>query len=819
MNKPEFAIALPFVDLKDGSSIGSNEENPMKIKFTALLSLCLCLVSISKVYAQQINISGIVQDSDKQPLEYSEIALYKKADSILVKRALSDVSGKFTVTAAPGEYTLKINYPGKVFFYKNISVSQNINLGIIQIENKSKELREVVVSGKKKLIERKIDRLVFNVENSIASQGMDATEALNNTPMVRVDKNNGISIVGKSGVSVMVNERMINLSGSELVNYLQSLRSDNISKIEVITTPPAKYEAQGNSGIINIVLKKNPNLGWSGNLSSTYVRKSLNGYLNNAVFNYQSSRLSASLKLRHYDREKKSIERTSVESQNSIFSVDNRVDMNDGLGANFSLDYKLTDKSKIGVIYDFGRGHVNMDINNSSIYKTGQTPDSLLTTYAEHRYKIPANMLNLYYDLKLDSTGKTLSISGNYFSNIQENGINFKTLNTNSLQSTTIRNYSKIDYNIWSGQADLTLPYKWAKLETGAKYTLFKNSSDIQYFNFLNNDYVINPANSNLFDYKEQNLAGYISLEKDFNEKWSAKAGLRYEYSIIEGILPATQTKTKNNYGKLFPSMYVSYTPDKDNVFSANYSRRINRPFFRALNPYRWYSNTYTYAEGNPLLQPSYNDNVELGYSYKNTLSFTLYNQYGRNNYGQVVEFDNGYKITSYQNYYNENNTGLTINYFDTFFKIWETSINVNAYYTKTKGLLPQIVGQESFSVYYTINNTISLNKSKTLYLLMNFWQTFPYNKGNSLIKGSYEFAPGVKMSFLDKKLQFSAIANDVFKSDRGRGYTTYSNSITTFDNYYDARTLTLSLTYNFGNNKVKGANKSIRFDEKNRAN
>lgn len=791
----------------------------MRIKITTFISLCFYFLTITKVCAQQISISGIVQDNNKRPLEYAEIMLYNKVDSTKMQRALSDSTGRFVVRALKGEYRLKIYQMGTVYFSQNISISHETNLGIITIENTSKQLNEVVVTGKKRLIERKIDRLVFNVENSIASQGMDATEALGNTPMVRVDRNTGVSIVGKSGVSVMINERMVNLSGNELINYLQSLRSDNIAKIEVITTPPAKYEAQGNSGIINIVLKKNPNLGWSGNLSSTYVRKSLNGFLNNSVLNYQSSKLSASLKLRQYDRKKNSIERTSFQGSNSVFSVDNRVDMNDGLGANLSLDYKLSEKSKIGVIYDFSFGHVNMNINNFSLYKTSLIADSLLTTNAEHRYKIPSNTLSAYYDLKLDSSGKMLSISGNYFSNAQENSVNFKTLNNNSLQSTTIRNYSKIDYDILSAQADLVLPNRWINIETGAKFTVFSNTSDIQYFNLLNDNYIIDSNNSNLFDYDEKNLAGYISLNRNFNDNWSAKAGLRYEYSMIEGFMPSTNEKTTTRYGKLFPSIYVAYTPDKENTITLNYSKRINRPSFRALNPYRWYSNPYSYSQGNPSLQPSYNDNVELGYSFMNKLSFTLYNQFGKGNYGQVVTFDNGYKVLNYLNYYNENNTGLTVNYVDTFFSIWEASLNVNTYYTKSKGLLPQIVGQNSFSLYYTTTNSIVLNKHKTFFLLLNFWQTFPYTNGNSHIKGSYEFFPGMKMSILDKKLQVSAVANDVFKSDKGRGYTNYSNSATTFDNYYDARTLTLSLTYNFGNNKVKGMEKKVKFDEKNRAN
>lgn len=157
-------------------------------------------------------------------------------------------------------------------------------------KNSEKEIQTVNLNGKKKLVERKIDRMVFNVENSIASQGMDGVEALRNTPLVKVDETSGISIVGKSNVSVMINDRIVQMSGSELLNYLKSVRSENIAKIEVITTPPAKYDARGNSGIINIVLKKNSNLGWSGNLTTAYIRKSRDGFVNNIGLNYQSGK-------------------------------------------------------------------------------------------------------------------------------------------------------------------------------------------------------------------------------------------------------------------------------------------------------------------------------------------------------------------------------------------------------------------------------------------------------------------------------------------------------------------------------------------------
>ncbi|WP_306353126.1 outer membrane beta-barrel family protein [Flavobacterium sp. '19STA2R22 D10 B1'] len=791
----------------------------MRIIVILFFCFCLNLFGTFKTKAQQLTLSGIVQEKIKQPLEYGEVILYKKADSTIVRSTQTDLSGKFSLNAIQGDYKLKIFQFGKLFHSQNISLLQNLDLGILTIENKAEELNEVVVTGKKQLIERKIDRVVFNVENSIASQGMDATEALKNTPLLKVDETNGVSIVGKSGVSVMINDKMINLSGNELMNYLQSLRSDNIAKIEVITTPPAKYDAQGNSGIINIVLKKNQNIGWSGNASTTYIRKSRDGFSNTAVLNYQSSKLSTSLRLRQYDTEKKAIERTSFQGDNSVFSVDRRLDMNDGVGVNFSLDYKLTERSKIGFVYDHGRTHSNMNINNSSIYKTLQTQDSLLTTTAKHRYTTPSHTLNVYYDISLDTLGKKLSFSGNYFSNISESNINFNTLNTNTTLPNVIYNYSKIDYNILSGQADLELPYKWAKVEAGSKYTIFKNSSDIQYFDFLNENYILDPSKSNLFNYNEQNIAGYISLSSDINEHWSVKGGLRYEHSIIEGKIPLTDVRTKNEYGKWFPSMYISYKVNPDHIFSVNYSRRISRPFFRAINPYRWYINQYSYATGNPLLRPAYDDNFELGYSYKGKLSFTLYYQASSNNYGQVVTFEDGIKIINYLNYFDEYNIGTNIYYNDTFFSIWEAGWSTSIYYNETKGLSDRIVGQHSFSFYYTLNNTITINEKKTTFLLLNFWQGLPYARGNTQIKGSYSFSPGLKMSFLDKKLNVSAVFRDVFKSDKGRGTSTYDNAITTFNNYYDSRTFTLSVNYSFGNTKVKGANKNVKFDEKNRAN
>lgn len=781
----------------------------MKIRITAFIFF---LGFLSFYNAQSI--TGKISDDHQIATPYAEIIL--KKDKI-TKSAISDENGNFTVQLPEnGMYQLNILLDGNVVYSENLNVDSNINKTFIVKKMYAGQIQEVKLTARKKVIERKVDRMIFNVENSIASQGMSTLDALRNTPLVRI-QNDNISIVGKNGVSIMINDKIVNLSGTELINFIQSLRSDNVSKIEVITTPPSKYEAQGNSGIINIVLKKNTNLGWSGNFSTSYVRRSENGYSNNATLNYQNQKLNSSLKLRQYDNRKRSSEVNSIESFNSLFSDDQRLDINKGIGINISTEYQLSDRSKVGFIYDFGDGDQNMDIRNISEYRTSAKTDSLLSTYAEHRQKSKTHMMNLYYDYKIDSLGRKLSFNVNYFANDPTNEINFVTTNMTSQLSEMYRSFNGTKYKVWSAQSDLMLPLQWATVETGLKLSIFDNKSDLRYYK-IDDVPIILPGGTNLFNYYESNYAAYFSAEKKISDQWTAKAGLRYEYSVIDGESPLTAEREKYNYGQLFPTAYVAYKPNNDNVFTISYSRRINRPFFRALNPNRWYTNPYTFAKGNPLLRPSYNNNIDFGYSFKSKLNLSLYYQRTSNAFSQLVTYVNTIKTIDYANMYNENNIGIDASYYDTFFKIWEVNVTANAYHTKSVNTIPQIVGQKSFNFYYSINNTVSIGSSKNVQLFMNYSQMLPGTFGNYRSDGYSMLNIGGKLSLMDKKMQINVFVEDVFKKAISQGQSVYADFIMKNRNYYDLRSFNISVNYSFGNSKVKGANRNINFDEKNRA-
>lgn len=681
-----------------------------------------------------------------------------------------------------------------------------------------KTIESVTIEGKKKLLlERKADRLIFNVEASVASQGMDGAETLANIPMLKVDENLGnISITGKSSVNVMVNGRMLNLSGTNLVNYLKTIRSENIAKIEVITTPPAKYEAQGNSGLINIILKKNPNLGWSGSVNTGLNQRTYSGGNSTGTLNYQTEKLSLSLKTSYADGAKRSEENYSILGASQNYSRSVRKDMWKELTPNLNLSYKLNKNSEIGIEYIFSHQKSGMDIVNETRNVDTDLSVEKLLTKTFHREKTPTHTLSAYYDLKLDSLGKKLSFAGNFFKNNSDTDVNFSTLklSDNSIQYVNTR--SIVEPQVFSLQGDLELPFSFGTIETGLKFNQFKNATDLQYFNIINDQHIPDFQRANLFEYKEENYAAYFSYAKSFGEHWETKAGLRYENTQAQSFTPSTNLENKYNYGQWFPSAFVSYKKEK-NVFSLSYSRRINRPSMSNLNPFRWYENPYSYSSGNPLLTPSYINNLELGYTYNSKFSASIYYLKLKNGFGQVALIDELSQIGTYLNYYNNNFYGFNASYTDKLFKFWETSLSLNGSLTDSKVFNIETETQNGHSISYSINNTFTINKNKTVFFFLNYSQDLPYKNVNSYFHNFSNLTSGIKVSLMEKQLQINATVTNIF-AQKYRGDIYFKDNSQHFNNYWDGRSFRLNVNYTLGNNKKKRSTKSISFEEKDRA-
>ena len=780
--------------------------------------LLLSLISTTFVFAQSVE--GNITDKDNKPAVETEVVITKDNNKFT---AITDEKGAFRIPLKEnGNYLFEIIKDGVKTNSEKIAVKGNARKDIqIKEEPVVQKVEGVTVTVKKKLFERKVDRLIFNVENSVASQGVDAIEALSKTPMVKTS-DEAISIAGKSNVAVMINDRLLNLNGQELINYLKTLRSDDILKIEVITTPPAKYDAEGKSGLINIILKKNANLGWNGSLQTSgnyYWGKTTVSTRSGASFNYQGEKLSLSTNLSAGDNYWQYYNDNYLTgTTNSYYWNRNSDNLNNYKykSGNVKAEYKINDKNLFGINYNYSHSNPwEQSKNKSSRFNE----NGLVNILSDYNYRTSRDVHNAtaFYETKIDSAGGKLSLVANMMLN-NSDARNFSNTFTSDESIYTMLNpISK--YRIYSGQADLEKTFAKIKTESGLKYTKIKNDSEFNFFDINKGQYHLIPENTNTFFYNEENYAAYFSTNFKINDKWDAKAGLRYEYTTLEGVSMNDNTSAKIKYGKFFPTAYLSYKPNENNSFSLNYSRRISRPYFGNLNPFKYLISNFEYITGNPYLLPSFSDNFEMGYVLNNNLNVTLYYNYNKDNWDRVQMVDGNYRYTVAKNFYNEDQAGINVSYNYNKLKWLESNVFLNGFYAKSKSYDPSIIAASAgYSANINIDNNFFLNKEKTVTLMLGLWGSLPNRNGNTYYYSNASLYAGMKLNMMDKKLFLNLYLNDLLNTNREKGIKYYPTYNVDYQFKGITRNVHLSLTYKFGNNNVKGATKQMKFDESKRA-
>ncbi|MDE5429447.1 TonB-dependent receptor domain-containing protein [Elizabethkingia meningoseptica] len=777
----------------------------------------VALIASGFLYAQSIQ--GKLVYEDKKQIADSEIVLFKGTERI---SGITDTDGTFNIKLKEGgDYKVDIFKDGNQLLSEYITIDGNVikDFRIPLSKIADSNVKGVTVTGRKKLIERKVDRLVFNIENSVASQGVDLMEALAKTPMVRTS-NDAIVIAGKNNVAVMVNDKLLNLSGEELINYLRTLRSDDISKIEVITTPPARYEAEGKSGLINIILKRNTNWGWNASLQSSgiyYFDRPTVSTRNGVSFNYQEKKISLSANLSAGDSywEDVSYKYNPGNGNNNYWNTDENTAGNYRYkSGNIKTEYKINDKNTIGVSYNYSFYNPKEHADNSTHIRDENGERSFLSN-ANNRNSRNVHNATAFYDLKLDKQGSKLSISANLMTNGSDTRDYYNTIT--DITTSTFANQLN-NYHIYSGQADLEKNFSKIKTEFGLKYTKIKNNSELNFFNILNGQNIPDTDRSNDFFYDEENYAAYASASYKINEKWNAKAGLRYEYTHLKGYSPNEDVTSESNYGKLFPTAYISYKPNDNHEFSFNYSKRISRPYFKNLNPFKYYTSRFEYSTGNPYLKPSFTDNIELGYVLKGNFSVTLYYNYNKDNSDRIQMINGDTKYSTILNFYNENQGGINISYSYNKLKWLESSIFINGFYAKSKSFIPDAISEAGYGGSLNMDNNFFLNKSKTLSFIVGLWGDLPQRRGNTYFNGNFSMYSGMKISLMDRNLLINLNVNDLFNTSRLKGIEYYQDFNSNFYRKEITRTINLSVTYKFGNSKVRGATRQIKFEEQKRA-
>lgn len=690
-----------------------------------------------------------------------------------------------------------------------------------------KQVEEVEIRAKKKLIERKVDRLVFNVENSISATGGDALDALKVTPGLRI-QNDQISMIGKSGMAVMIDDRLMQLSGDDLINFLKTVKSDDIRSIEVITNPPAKYDAEGNSGIVNIKLKKAKKDSISGNVTTSYTQAKYSLASLGGGFNYQKNKLTVTSNINYSNGSTAPYQEYTIHYPNyKWFETNNKRSFQNSISGRAALDYQVNPKTTMGLQYSgafakpFSKG-----TNTSYITNNNSVLDSLISTPSRLEMEKQTHSLNFHSITKIDTLGTQYSIDLDYFKFKSDLDNNFST-DTYLPNGTFVpnrfisaNNVSHQNIDIYSAKLDYEMPLKWVILSFGGKVSFINNDSQVSYFDTTNLISLFDPSKSNVFNYKENTQALYVSGNKKLSEKWHLKLGVRLESTQTKGYSESLNQTNKNNYTKLFPSFYLTYKATENTSWGLNYSRRIERPSYNNLNPFRFYSSKYSYGEGNPFLKPFFIDNTEVSYTHKNYFA-SLYASQMTKGIDQVtfVSKDSPFQTIKPYNFYKQSDVGTVQTYTFNPWKWWESNMTLVAFHTHTSsdlvGVWPKI---KKWTIYFSSNNSFSLNKTKTLKAELNFTGQSPYIAGSYIASDVWYADTGLRYAVLNHKLQIALNITDVFRTNK----TTYTQKINDIKqdkyNYPDSQKFRLSLTYNFGKQLKTDNRKQSNEEEKNRA-
>ncbi|MBW2962810.1 outer membrane beta-barrel family protein [Mesonia aestuariivivens] len=779
------------------------------------LSLFFLSLFIQQVLiAQSIALHGEVKDMLKHPVENADVIL-RDVQQKMITYTATDSLGKFTLKAPDGIYILEVYHLAYQKLTKNIQLvdSSPQPLGLILL-SAEESLSEVMISAQKPLLEKKLDRLVINVENRSAFAGNNLFELLKNTPGIYTATDDQLQMLGKSGIRVMLNGRLQYLATNEISDFLKNIAADEIIKIELITTPPANFEAEGNAGYINIVTKKIRKKGRE-------LKTALNGYqgkysriMSRTGFQYQDEQLRTDIsysygKINSFE----AIKQYNVFSNNGIiqhyrsFNQENRRTYYHTIRN--QIDWQINKKSVLSfalrtMIKEEERPAENENFQlgeEDNIFHNIQS-----STFEERAYINYGT--DIFYEYTLDSLKKKMMLSGSYAGFSTNNQQRFSNHYFNEHEPLTqeqLRSDFKNKSEIMAFKVDFYLPFKKTTWETGLKYAQTKTNNSFLFENFDYLQWQINPNLNNDFLYREQNAALYISMQKNMAKRWKLKLGLRGEYTSTKGDSPNLDQLTTYRYFNLFSTFYLQYEVNNQYQMNLSYARRINRPDYSSLNPFITYQSPLFSNQGNPLLRPEFTHSLEWNHTLKNRYVITPFY-----NYTQAYYSEYPYQVEATQETrYTFGNLGSHQNAGVQAILPFKINKQINWQHSLL-GLYQQYViaydsiQEKPAGVFWRYQSSFSVELNKNLNMEIS-----GYYESKS-IQAFYEaddhadVSIGMNYSFWKEKANLSLGVSDIFYTNRAKAEINYPNQSLGFYRRNDTRLFKIGFTYKFGKNTVK---------------
>ena len=672
----------------------------------------------------------------------------------------------------------------------------------------------VTVVAKKPFIERKLDRTIINVESSITSAGSTAMEVLEKSPGVAVDKDGKISLKGKQGVIVLIDGKQTYMGAQDLANYLQSMPASNLEQIELLPNPSAKYDASGNSGVINIKTKRNKQKGFNGSIKNTLAFGKYPRTFNTLNLNYKNGKFNVFSSIGVNYRKNfqvLTINRKYMDNSgttNAIFDQSaDFIKTNYNKTARLGVDFFASKKTTIGVLATGYLTNGTQDGTNTSFLKDGAgTVNSILSSTNEEKKNFKNGGLNVNLHHAFDSTGKEISVD---IDALKYKSMQHQFFNSQNYTPLWVKQSSedlKADLpatiNVYSAKVDYVHPFKnGLKMETGIK-TSFVNTDNLAgYFNIINDVSQVDNEKTNHFKYNENINAGYVNFSKEY-KKWSLQTGLRLENTNYKGNQFGNPIKAdssfKKSYTGLFPTMFAGYKLNSKNEFGFSYGRRISRPDYESLNPFIFFIDKYTYEAGNPFLKPMYANVFELSHTYNKFLTSNLNYTHSKDMFNEYFEQSGYATIVRENNYGNIYDISLSLNAEIKPAKWWTlmpyAEFNYNAVNSQLNGFTLKTNGT-GFNT--NMNNQFTFNKGWSAEL-SGFYRS-KMNRGQFNIGEVKQLSTGVSKQIFKKKGSVKFYLSDIFNSGNQKGVINIQNTVASFTQKRDNRTAGVTFNYKFG--------------------
>jgi iron complex outermembrane receptor protein len=796
----------------------------------AILFAVFYLLIASVAIAQSGSIKGKVmgfQEGDA-PI----VNLLSANDSSVVKATICEDDGSFEFQLLKnGSYLVNITQLG---YHSYVSapveltpLKQEAQLADVTLTHASKELTEVEVVAKKLFVQRKIDRVVVNPDALISNVGTTALEVLEKSPGVLVDMNGNISLKGKPGVIVFIDDKPTYMSATDLAAYLRSLPSGSIETIELMTNPPAKYEAAGNAGIINIRLKRDQAKGFNGGVNISYGQGRYMRSNNSFNFNYSINKINFFSNIGwsennfYHDLSINRYYYTPGGELNSTFSQNSYIKIkNSGRTARVGMDYYASKKSTLGIVLSgFINPGINTVVNNARALDATNQPTSFIQAYTSSKRTWKNGSVNLNYAYKIDDKGKELTVNADYIAyhtnQSQQLTNSIFTPDQVLVGKSILASTLPADIIIQSAKADYAHPLgKAGKLDAGIKTSFVHTDNTASFYDVVNDVSTPNYEFSNRFQYKENINAGYLNYSNEW-KKFSLQLGLRLENTLIDGYQLGNPMKKDSSfqvhYTNGFPTCYFSYKVDsaQKNQFVLSFGRRISRPNYQDLNPFTYPLDRYTYYGGNPFLKPTFSYNFELSHTYKSFLTTTLSYSIDEN----LIEETNEQRGTIYYsrpgNFGKQTVYGISVNGNFNLTKWWVLQL-----YTESKNIAVKSVmyGQtiDANRWYWYVGPTNQFTINKNLSAELGGWYVTKVLSGQFLTISVWEMRVGAAYKILKGNGTLKLNLSDVFHTNQpGGDIRNIANSKANWFGHMDTRVLTIGFSYRFNKGKTLQARQS----------